>query len=176
MAYYNRSALIFFYILVIFVTIFLVKTDMLFIKMCFLIFKFIKNFILCVCVCVCVCVCAHARAYVIDIVGLKMWKRGKDMQYITVPHFSKNVLLLRLLPYCRRARKKEHLNPFNWGDLVAGHYIEDGTRWQRGGGMRDPQFAWTPRVTPRTLALGFFDEFTEPTPVSSISRVRCFRS
>lgn len=31
-------------------------------------------------------------------------------------------------PIAEKGGKKEHLNPFGWGNSVAGHYIEDGTR------------------------------------------------
>lgn len=45
-------------------------------------------------------------------------------------------------PIAEGQEKKEHLNPFGWGDLVAGHYIEDGTRWVgMEEGRSDPQFA-----------------------------------
>lgn len=48
-----------------------------------------------------------------------------------------------IITLLQKGKKKEHLNPFGWGDLVAGHYIEDGTRWieREEGKLRDPQFA-----------------------------------
>lgn len=75
-----------------------------------------------------------------DIFGLKVPKRRKR-QYITVSHFSyikcPTIAVITLL---QKRKKKEHLNPFSWGDLVAGHYIEDGTRWigREEGGYTTP--------------------------------------
>lgn len=74
-----------------------------------------------------------------------MKERGKITRYITILYFSRNIECptIAIITLLQKGKKKEHLNPFGWGDLVAGHYIEDGTRWieRKEGKLYDPQFA-----------------------------------